>query len=82
MCDPCGLFHDYVAIWLSNTLFLRLMINDETFPRKLAVSELQKLFVQIICYLYRPFAIMRDNMEIWVDMWDFGCTTLIFVCGT
>ena len=33
-------------------------------------------------YLYRPFAIIRDNMEIWVDMWDFGWTTLIFVWGT
>jgi len=26
------------------------MINEETFPQKLAVSELQNLFVQIICY--------------------------------
>jgi len=26
------------------------MINEETFPRKLAVSELQKLFVQKIRY--------------------------------
>ena len=33
-------------------------------------------------YLYRSFAIIRDNMEFWVDMWDFGCTTLIFVWGT
>ena len=33
-------------------------------------------------YLYRSFAIIRDNMEFWVDMWDFGCTTLIFVLGT
>ena len=82
MCDPYGLFHDYVAIWLSYTLFLRLLINEETFPRKLAVSEQQKLFVQIICYLYISFAIIRDNMEFWVDMWDFGCTTLIFVWGT
>ena len=46
------------------------MINEETFPRKLAVSEQQKLFVQIICYLYISFAIIRDNMEFWVDMWD------------
>ena len=29
--------------------------------------------------IHRSFAIIRDNMEFWVNMWDFGCTTLIFV---
>ena len=73
MCEPYGLFHDYVAIWLSNTLFLRLM-------RKHFHGNLR--YLNYRSYLYRSFAVIRDHMEFWVGMWDFGCTTLIFVWGT